>query len=338
MQVRQESPPTAIQPLYREVTAPADDTGGFRIRISNGGYPAPMSNYAEGAPDVRSRRANPMGLYLTLAGIALFTIAVFLDWLATDIEDTERVGGASVSGYETDSLIPFVAYVGIGLAAALLYAMTRAHRRQHRGLTLTSMAVGIAATLLALSYLIDAPGVFEGARDLSPEIGAGSPSLAGCCGPPGPACSPRRSRATTTWTTGPTDAAAQPDTPVRSTPTHLFNGEGRIRHWIRPSRTAAPSRRRRARTAASCSLVPRLVLGQARVEVSGGTLFLAAAHPWSGVWLSSGVRSCRPPLAGRGSSQGSARLEEALPSPSTDRYEERTGRRDEAGGHRYRSA
>ena len=130
-----------------------------------------MTNYAEGAPVVRSRRANPMGLYLTLAGIALFTIAVFLDWLATDIEDTERVEGASVSGYETDSLIPFVAYLGIGLAAALLYAMTRAHRRQHRGLTLTSMAVGIAATLLALSYLTDAPGISEGGRDLSPEIG-----------------------------------------------------------------------------------------------------------------------------------------------------------------------
>jgi ABC-type Fe3+-siderophore transport system permease subunit len=128
-----------------------------------------MTNYAEGAPDVRARRANPMGLYVTLAGIALFTIAVFLDWLSTDAEDAAQ--GQSVSGYEGDSLIPFVAYLGIGLAAALLYAMTRAHRRQHRGLTLTSMAVGIAATLLALSYLIDAPGVSEGGRDLSPEIG-----------------------------------------------------------------------------------------------------------------------------------------------------------------------
>ena len=116
-----------------------------------------------------------MGLYVTLAGIALFTAAVFLDWLATDIEDTERVEGASVSGYETDSLILFVAYLGIGLAAALLYAMTRAHRRQHRGLTLTSMAVGIAATLLALSYLVDAPGISEGGRDLSRRSVSGSP-------------------------------------------------------------------------------------------------------------------------------------------------------------------
>ena len=131
-----------------------------------------MSNYSEGAPVVRTRRANPLGLYVTLAGVALFTIAVFLDWLSTDIEDVADAEGQSVSGYEVDSLIPFVAYLGIGLAAALLYAMTRAHRRQHRGLTLTAMAVGIAATLLALSYLIDAPGIQSaGGRDLSPEIG-----------------------------------------------------------------------------------------------------------------------------------------------------------------------
>ena len=130
-----------------------------------------MTDYPEGAPAVRSRRASPMGAYVTLAGVALFTIAVFLDWLSTDIGDSARVNGPSVSGYETDPLIPFVAYLGIGLAAALLYAMSRAHRRQHRGLTLTSMAVGIAATLLALSYLIDAPGISEGGRDISPEIG-----------------------------------------------------------------------------------------------------------------------------------------------------------------------
>ncbi len=130
-----------------------------------------MSNFGEGTPAVRSRRANPMGAYIALAGIALYTIAVFLDWLSADIEDVAQVDGPSVSGYEADSLIPFVAYLGIGLAAALLYAMTRAHRRQHRGLTLTTMAAGIAATLLALSYLIDAPGISEGGRDLSPEIG-----------------------------------------------------------------------------------------------------------------------------------------------------------------------
>ena len=113
-----------------------------------------------------------MGAYVAMAGIVLFTVAVFLDWLSVDVagaagEDTS----SSVTGYETDALIPFVAYLGLGLAAALLYAMARSHRRQHRGLTLVSMAAGIAATLLALSYLIDAPGVSETTNDLSAEFG-----------------------------------------------------------------------------------------------------------------------------------------------------------------------
>jgi hypothetical protein len=33
------------------------------------------------------------------------------------------------------------------------------------------MAAGIGATLLTLSYLIDAPGISESGSDLSPEIG-----------------------------------------------------------------------------------------------------------------------------------------------------------------------
>lgn len=131
----------------------------------------PMSQHSENAaPVVRSRRANPMGAYIAIAGIVLFTIAVFLDWLSADASTAAPTESTSVSGYETDPLIPFVAYLGIGLAAALLYAMTRAHRRQHRGLTLVSMAVGIAATLLALSYLIDAPAVSDDAN-VSVEIG-----------------------------------------------------------------------------------------------------------------------------------------------------------------------
>lgn len=143
----------------------------FRYGVRDPGNAGPMSNYAEGPAVVRSRRANPMGAYVAMAGIALFTIAVFLDWLSTDIETGPQADGQSVSGYEVDSLVPFVAYFGIGLAAALLYAMARANRRQHRGLTLTTMAAGIAATLLALSYLIDAPGISESGTDLSPEIG-----------------------------------------------------------------------------------------------------------------------------------------------------------------------
>ncbi len=134
-----------------------------------------MSNYSEGTPAIsHTRRANPLGAYVAIAGIVLFTIAVFLDWLSVDVDGATATAGDadnSVTGYETDALIPFVAYLGIGLAAALLYAMARATRRQHRGLTLTSMAAGIAATLLALSYLIDAPGLTETGGDVSAEIG-----------------------------------------------------------------------------------------------------------------------------------------------------------------------
>jgi uncharacterized membrane protein YidH (DUF202 family) len=143
----------------------------MRFAIPWPGIRRPMSNYKESAPVVRSRRANPMGAYISMAGIALFTIAVFLDWLSVDVTGATQGGSSSVSGYETDALIPFVAYLGIGLAVALLFAMARAHRRQHRGLSLTSMAAGVAATLLALSYLIDAPGVSAEGTDISPEIG-----------------------------------------------------------------------------------------------------------------------------------------------------------------------
>jgi hypothetical protein len=76
------------------------------------------------------------------------------------------------SGYETDTTIPLVAYLGVGLAAALLYALNRARGRQHRGLSLTTMAAGIAATGLALSYILDAPGALERGGELSAEVGA----------------------------------------------------------------------------------------------------------------------------------------------------------------------
>ena len=107
-----------------------------------------------------------MGAYVAIAGIVVFTIAVFLDWISVDNENNR-----SFSGYETDSLIPFVAFLGIGFAAALLYALSRAYRRHHRGLTLSCMAAGIAATLLALAYIIDRPGAAERGDNLSIELG-----------------------------------------------------------------------------------------------------------------------------------------------------------------------
>jgi hypothetical protein len=110
------------------------------------------------------RRANPMGAYVATAGVVVFLISVFLDWV-------EKDDGVTGSGYETDTVIPLLAYLGIGLAAALLYAANRARGRQHRGLSLTTMAAGVAATLLSLSYVLDAPGALERGGDYSAEIG-----------------------------------------------------------------------------------------------------------------------------------------------------------------------
>jgi len=111
------------------------------------------------------RRANPMGAYVATAGVVVFLIATFLDWVST------KNGSVTGSGYETDSTIPLVAYLGLGLAAALLYTLNRARGRQHRGLSLTTMAAGVAAAGLALSYLLDVPGALERGGDYSAEVG-----------------------------------------------------------------------------------------------------------------------------------------------------------------------
>ena len=117
--------------------------------------------------DVRhDRRANPTGAYVATAGVVVFLIATFLDWVSTE------GGSVTGSGYETDTAIPLVAFLGVGLAAALLYALDRARGRQHRGLSLTTMAAGIAAAGLALSYILDAPGALERGGDYSAELGA----------------------------------------------------------------------------------------------------------------------------------------------------------------------
>jgi hypothetical protein len=113
------------------------------------------------------RRANTMGAHVATAGVVIFLIATFLDWVSTQGADS-----TSGSGYETDTTIPLVAFLGVGLVVGLQYAANRARGRQHRGLSLTAMAVGIAAVLLSLSYVFDAPGAFERGADLSTGIGA----------------------------------------------------------------------------------------------------------------------------------------------------------------------
>src|SRR3712207_3855272 len=111
------------------------------------------------------RRANPTGAYVATAGVAVFLISVFLDWFSVTEADE------SVPGYDADGVIPFTAYLGVGLVVALFYAMSRARGRQHRGLTLATMAVGIAAVLLSLSNLFDATGVASGDTEVDVQIG-----------------------------------------------------------------------------------------------------------------------------------------------------------------------
>lgn len=118
-------------------------------------------------PDVRVERvqASLTGMYTAVAGIVILNAAVFLDWATPPGQAT------GFSGYESDSLIPFSAYLGIGFAIAMMYAARRAYRRQHRGLSLSSMAAGIAVTLLALAYALDVPGAAERQSELRPDLG-----------------------------------------------------------------------------------------------------------------------------------------------------------------------
>jgi hypothetical protein len=125
------------------------------------------TNTSRGRTVQHDRRANPMGAHVATAGVVVFLIATFLDWVSTEGADS-----TSGSGYETDTTIALVAYLGVGLVVAVQYALNRARGRQHRGLSLTTMAVGIAAVLLSLSYVFDVPGAFERGADLSTEIGA----------------------------------------------------------------------------------------------------------------------------------------------------------------------
>jgi uncharacterized membrane protein YidH (DUF202 family) len=114
---------------------------------------------------VETRRARPTGLAVAAAGILVFNIAPFMNWVDPKGENNPR------TGYEADSLVPFIAYLGIGLLVALAYAGQRARRGQHRGLTLASMATGIAATLWSIAYALSPMGALERGDDLSAQIG-----------------------------------------------------------------------------------------------------------------------------------------------------------------------
>jgi hypothetical protein len=113
-----------------------------------------------------ARRARPTGLAVAAAGILVFNIAPFMNWLDPQGDDLNPR-----TGYESDSLVPFIAYLGIGLLVAMAYAGKRARRGQHRGLTLVSMATGIAATLWAIAYAFSPMGALERGDDLTAQIG-----------------------------------------------------------------------------------------------------------------------------------------------------------------------
>jgi len=116
-------------------------------------------------PEIEHVRANLTGAYVTIAGVVIFLVSMFLDWASNDQDDT------TYAGYEADSVIPFAAFLGVGFAVALMYASSRAYRRQHRGLSLASMAVGLATTLFALAWLFDVPGAFGQQAGFASEIG-----------------------------------------------------------------------------------------------------------------------------------------------------------------------
>jgi hypothetical protein len=111
------------------------------------------------------RRAATTGLTVAAVGIVVFNISPFLNWVDPAGAPNPR------TGYETDSLVPFIAYLGLGLLAAMAYAMKRAYRGQHRGLTLVSMAVGIAAALQCLAFGFNPMGGLERGDELQAQIG-----------------------------------------------------------------------------------------------------------------------------------------------------------------------
>lgn len=114
------------------------------------------------------RRASPVGAYIATAGAVVLLVSVFLDWVTLGPGDSE---GNPSSGYEADSLIPFMAYLALGFALALLYATVRADRRQHCGLSLASMAAGLASLLWSISFLIDPISTVQYDENVSTETG-----------------------------------------------------------------------------------------------------------------------------------------------------------------------
>ncbi len=76
-----------------------------------------------------------------------------------------------MNGYDLTPVLPFVALLGVGLVIAVLYAYGKAAHGQHRGLSLVTMASGLAAAGLAVCYLIDPPGLGGVVNTITTKIG-----------------------------------------------------------------------------------------------------------------------------------------------------------------------
>ena len=111
------------------------------------------------------RRAGKAGLGVGALGVVVLNVAPFMDWVDPAGDGDPR------TGYATDSLVPFTAYLALGLLLAMLYAASRARRGQHRGLTLVSMAAGLAATVQFVAFAVQPMGGLERGDDLAAQVG-----------------------------------------------------------------------------------------------------------------------------------------------------------------------
>ena len=97
-------------------------------------------------------KASLTGLYLTALGALVLLVSLWMDWITTGPADSEA---NPASGYEADGVIPLLVFLAVGFTVSLFYATGRADRRQHRGLTLASAAVGLGGLLWTVAFAID---------------------------------------------------------------------------------------------------------------------------------------------------------------------------------------
>jgi len=135
------------------------------MTTNNSSSTAPRGTRGADRVEVDDRRAGKAGLAVAGLGIVVFNVSPFMNWVDPSGDADPR------TGYAADSLVPFIAYLGLGLLLAMIYAASRARRGQHRGLTLVSMAVGLAATVQCIAFALQPMGGLERGDDLSAQIG-----------------------------------------------------------------------------------------------------------------------------------------------------------------------